>query len=94
MKKLIAEIELSLIDSIHAINDFLAQAYEKTGQKFSVNFNGSKGYLHNVEITCEGKQSTDFNNRVYHPEFSDTINKTLRVYYDKQKGVKVELILK
>lgn len=48
---------LSIVDTI------VTMGYRKTGNKFSVAFNGSKGYLSNIEISCEGYQKAE--NRIF-----------------------------
>lgn len=54
--KRILGFKLPIITDLDNINFMCSYGYKETGNKFSVNFNGSKGYLSNIEISCEGKQ--------------------------------------
>lgn len=51
--KQIAKFKLSELRNFDTIQETISQGYKKTGLKFSVHFNGSKGYLDNIEISCE-----------------------------------------
>ena len=39
------------------LNQLLNEFYSKTGLKLSIIFNGSKGYLDNIEFKCESRKS-------------------------------------
>jgi len=54
--KRILGFKLPIITDLDNINFICSYGYKETGNKFSVNFNGSKGYLSNIEVSCEGKQ--------------------------------------
>lgn len=94
MEKLILTIQLHLIADIFMINRLCNECYKKTGEKFTVAFNGSKGYLSNVEISCEGKQTA--NNRIFvEQHFTEDgldKNKTIELFYSRANGVRLNLI--
>lgn len=67
--------------------------YQKTFQKFSVTFAGSKGYLNHLRIDCEGVKSK--NNRIKWREMfeQDGVPKsqTLNIYYTQAEGVRLSI---
>ena len=52
----ILTFKLPMIEKLALVESICSIGYKKTGNKFMVNFNGSKGYLSNIEISCEGSQ--------------------------------------
>lgn len=61
----------------------------KTGLKFGVNFNGSKGYLDHIEIISEGPQTTG-KNYLSRSDFLSAEKKVFSVFYLPDKGVLIE----
>ena len=45
------------LNNIDNINKLSSEFYSKTGLKLSITFNGSKGYLDNIEFNCELRKS-------------------------------------
>lgn len=67
--------------------------YKKTGNKFSVYFNGSKGYLSNIEIVGEGFQKED--NRIFIESLRNK-NGSLKsvmvnVFYSDENGIRLSV---
>lgn len=62
-EKVILSFKLPQITSKSLIEILCVHGYRETGNKFSISFNGSKGYLSNFEISCEGYQKAD--NRIF-----------------------------
>lgn len=58
-EQLIVKFKLPMIYNLSLINIIVKVGFDKTGNKFSVLFHGSKGYLSNVEISCEGYQTEE-----------------------------------
>lgn len=92
MEKIILSFQLGALHNMDNINNILKDCYKKTGQKFSINFNGSKGYLDNIEITSEGdnlsENSIEYALLVQTPNYN-TIG--IHIYYSRDKGVRVEV---
>ncbi len=90
-EQLIIRFTLPQIMSQSLIEVLLIEGYRATLNKFSISFNGSKGYLSNFEISCEGHQKAD--NRV----FIDTLynkdrklkNIIVNVFYSDEFGVRL-----
>jgi len=51
------------------IQEIVNVGYKKTGKKFNVNFQGSKGYLNHISIDCEGNTEQKYN-RIYLEDFT------------------------
>lgn len=95
---MIKELQLlktDLINLFHPeiIQHLLRDGYRKTENKFSLTFNGSKGYLDNIEISCEGYQTA--NNRI---SCVDIFNKNggvkkkvINVFFSEANGVRLSL---
>jgi hypothetical protein len=88
---LILKVKLPNLFRASFINYLCSVGYEKTGNKFSLEFHGSKGYLSHLEISCEGFQRES--NRI-----SDLFNKDgtvkkkmLNIFYSKRNGVRLSL---
>lgn len=70
------------------------EGYQKTGNKFSISFNGSKGYLDHIEIYCEGFQQDDDNRIDWYDLFNrdgSFKKKILNVYHSEKNGVRLSL---
>jgi len=91
-EKLIITFKSILIG--HEIEEIVSAGYNKTGNKFSVIFNGSKGYLDNIEFVCEGKQK-DGINYIHIDSIRNQkglpINKMVSVYHSEENGVRIEV---
>lgn len=89
MKKLLT-FKLPSISKFEIINAISIIGYRTTGNKFSVNFCGSKGYLSHIEISCEGVQKED-TNRIVISEFltkrNTLMNKTINVWHSEDSGI-------
>ena len=90
-KKLIYVFKISQMN-IFTLANIVTEGYNNTGMKFSITFNGSKGYLDNIEISCEGKQKST-NNIIQTVEFiteeGKLEDKTICVFYSEEEGVTV-----
>ena len=86
-EKKIIEFEFAKLIDRQLLNLICSEGYKKTGRKLSISFHGSKGYLSNLEITCEGVQELNINRVFFH---NVTGNETLIVYHSKEKGVRLE----
>ncbi|KEQ15706.1 hypothetical protein GZ77_03810 [Endozoicomonas montiporae] len=88
------EIPLQHIGMIELVSFFVAEAYNQTGSKFSVNWHGSKGYLSHLEISAEGFQKED-TNRVFRNDLftknGKFRKKTLEVSYCHDSGVHLKI---
>lgn len=80
-----------MIENLSLVNAIVCLGYRKTEQKFTVAFHGSKGYLSNIQISCEGYQSAD--NRIF---VERLINKNGRlksvmvnVFHSDENGVRL-----
>lgn len=94
-EQLLMKYELPMIESLQIVSSIITVGYERTGNKFGVNFNGSKGYLSNIEIWCEGTQKLR-NNVIWIEKLIDQngkiLNKTLEIYHSEENGVRVSII--
>lgn len=88
---LILKTQLSNLFHPHIIYHLCSDGYRKTGNKFSIKFNGSKGYLSHLEISCEGNQNED--NRLFEIFNKDGIikKKLINVYHSEINGVRLSL---
>jgi hypothetical protein len=88
---LIYQIELKALFNPYVILGIVSQGYRKTGNKFSINFNGSKGYFHNITFECEGFQNEK--NRLSCDEvFTKKYGirkKLLNVFWSEENGIRV-----
>lgn len=76
------------------VSRIVIKGFEKTGNKFSVNFHGSKGYLSNAEIIAEGSQIYD-TNFIYLEQIDFRVARKNKlkatVYHSEEKGVRIVL---
>ena len=86
---LILKIKLPYLFHPDVIRHLVEIGYQQTGNKFSVEFHGSKGYLSHLEISCEGFQTE--NNRIF-----DLFNKNgtvkkkiLNIFYSESNGIRL-----
>ena len=94
MEKLICKFKLPMIEKLSIVNAIVVMGYNATGNKFSVNFNGSRGYLSHVEITAEGTQAK--RNNIIWIEKLKTKNGSLMsrmvgIFYSDENGVRVQV---
>lgn len=82
-----------MIETLSTVNAIVVMGYNKTGNKFSVSFNGSKGYLSNIEISCEGHQK-ERNNIIWVEKLRNKkgllLNKMVSIFLS-QAGVRVDI---
>lgn len=92
-EKLILSLYLPRIESIDAIHGIVSTGYRTTGNKFWVHFNGSKGYLDHLEISCEGVQGKEKRISMLHiVNKNGTIKKKmLNIFYSDKYGVRLSL---
>lgn len=94
MEQLLMKFDLRNLQSFPFLDFIVSKAHALTGNKFSIKFNGSKGYLDNITISCEGRQS-ERNNiiRVYdHIKQNGTFKKkTVKIFHSEETGVRVEI---
>lgn len=89
----IVKFKLPQINDLSIVQGICAIGYRLTGNKFTVSFNGSKGYLSNIEIVCEGYQKA--NNRI----FVDSLrNKNgsyksvmVNIFYSDENGIRLSI---
>ena len=93
MKKeqLLIKFKLNEILNFILIDNIVSICYNKTGKKFNVIFNGSKGYISNIEIRCECMQLEE--NRIF---LTNYVNKNgslkkinVNVFYSKDVGIRL-----
>jgi hypothetical protein len=94
MEQLICKFKLPMIEKLSIVNAIVVLGYNATGNKFSVNFNGSKGYLSNIEISAEGHQKK--RNNVIWVESLKTkkghlLAKEVKIFFSDDNGVRVEV---
>ena len=94
MEELLFKFDLKLLEttSMSILNAIVEIGYRKTGNKFSVEFNGSKGYMSNIVISCEGTQKERSN--IIWVENLSTQNGKLKsemveICYSEENGVRV-----
>jgi hypothetical protein len=92
MKKYLGQYEAYYLTRIETIEFLLNKFYSITDQKFSINYLGSKGYLHGVEIEACGNHEQSLNNRIDFVELKK--NKKYQeikidFYFDLEKGVEI-----
>jgi hypothetical protein len=90
-EQLLLRFKLPLIQNLEIINSIVVLGYRKTYNKFSVSFNGSKGYLSNIEITCEGFQKEE--NRIFVEKLRNKDgslkNIMVNLFYSYENGVRL-----
>lgn len=88
----IAKFKLPLIEDLSLVNLIVRLGYKLTGNKFCVSFNGSKGYLSNIEITAEGIQKEQ-NNIIWVERLTTKRgalkSKLVEIFYSEENGVRV-----
>lgn len=93
-EKLIIKFKLPMINNLSLVNVIVSHGYRVTGNKFSVDFNGSKGYLSHVEISCEGFQK-ERNNIIWIEELRTKNgalrSKMVKIYHSNENGIRVEI---
>lgn len=92
METKIISFKLPMLNDLETVNIICAAGYQKTGNKFTVRFNGSKGYLSNVVVSAEGTQEPYQN--ILWIEKLKTKKGNLRstivhIYYSEKKGVRI-----
>jgi hypothetical protein len=92
MSKDIVKFDMSVLNSIDGINHLLGICYKKTGEKFRFSFNGSKGYLDNIEFYCESFNEPTNLNRLDYVLFNQS-KKTIEVTISlsETKGIVVKV---
>lgn len=75
--------------SLKMIEFICRQGYKETGRKFSVNFNGSKGYLDHIEIWCESQKG--YKNRIDKFDLVNPNGKFVTVHFSKENGVRLSI---
>jgi hypothetical protein len=90
-EQLLMKFKLPMIESISMVNAIVFTGYQKTGNKFSVCYNGSKSYLSNVEICCEGYQEAE--NKIWIENLKNKngtlMSKMVTIFHSEEKGVRV-----
>ena len=90
-EKVILRFILPRVTSKSLIEVLCVRGYRETGNKFSISFNGSKGYLSNFEISCEGYQKAE--NRIFVENLYNK-DRTLKsiminVFHSEENGVRL-----
>jgi len=90
-EKLLLKFKLPMIQDLSMVDSIVTMGYRKTGNKFTVAFNGSKGYLSNIEISCEGYQKED--NRIFVENLRNK-NRSLKsvmvnLFYSDKNGIRL-----
>lgn len=90
---LILKVKLNHLLNFTIINYLCKVGYEKTGNKFSVELNGSKGYLSHLEITCEGYQTFGLN-RIFCDDFytkkGHVRKREISIFYSDHNGIRLK----
>lgn len=58
---LLMKFDLQYFEQLHWMAQVCNYCYRETGNKFSIQINGSKGYLSSIEVLCEGAQKPGAN---------------------------------
>jgi hypothetical protein len=93
MYKQILSFDFGILNSMKAINNILGKLYEEANSKFSIEFLGSKGYLHFIEFKAEVGQKEN-NNRIDFILLSHYKNPEdikINVFYSEKKGARLEV---
>lgn len=92
-EKHLIKFKLPMIYNLTVINHIVSLGYNRTGNKFQVTFNGSKGYLSHIEISSEGKQD-ERNNIIWvsllRNKDGSLKSKTISIFYS-DAGIRVEV---
>lgn len=97
IERLIMTFDLPLIESTSFIPLIVSKVYAETGNKCSINFCGSKGYLDHISIRCEGYQTHDKNRLEW--GFPSNIftakgafkKKKVHIFHSEANGIRIEL---
>jgi len=93
-EQLIVKFKLPMIENLSIVRAIVSMGYRSTGNKFSINFNGSKGYLSNIEITCEGTQK-EGNNIIWverlRTKKGTLSSKMVSVFHSEENGIRIEV---
>ena len=81
------QFKLSMIFNLSVVDNLVSYGYRLTGNKFSVEFHGSKGYLSHVTISCEGRQEA--NNRLFLTDLKANADMLVNVFHSEKKGVRI-----
>jgi hypothetical protein len=91
-EKLITTVRLPEFEHLYTVRKIVIEGYRKTGNKFWITFQGSKGYLSNITIECEGFQRKP-NNRIFvellHDKDGGFKNVMVKIYHSPENGVRV-----
>ncbi len=94
MEKLICKFKLPMIEKLSFVNAIVVMGYSATLNKFSVSFNGSKGYLSHIEISAEGYQ-TKRNNIIWVERLKtkngSLMSRMVEIFYSDEDGVRVQV---
>lgn len=94
MEQLIMKFRLQSIRDLSLVDDIISIGYKKTGNKFSIEFNGSKGYLSNINVACEGVQK-ERNNVIWIENLitkkCTLKSKMVEIYHSKERGIRVSV---
>ncbi|HRZ96024.1 MAG TPA: hypothetical protein P5084_00595 [Paludibacter sp.] len=86
--------DLKHFQNFSTIDFICTYCYRETGNKFWIAFHGSKGYLSNIEISCEGIQKFD-TNRIFVENYRNKDRsfkkKYVSIYYSDECGVVITL---
>lgn len=93
MEKLIIEFPLSSIQNLSLVDSIVEDGYNKTGNKFWVNFCGSKGYLSHIEIFSETTQTEENNIIWINGDYLKLQNsdKNIKVFHSPAYGVRIDI---
>lgn len=88
---LILKTDLDNIFKYYFIDWLCRNGYNKTGCKFSISFNGSKGYLDNISIDCEGNfsESGIIRRNDFFTSKNQVRKRIVNVYHSDEKGVRI-----
>ncbi len=94
MEQLIIKFKLPLLNNLSLVSVICAHGYRVTGNKFSVDFNGSKGYLSHVQISCEGFQK-ERNNIIWIEDLKNKQGKlrsrNVEIFHSTENGIRVSV---
>jgi len=94
MEILIFKSKLKTLERLMTMNEIVVEGFNKTGNKFSVQVNGSKGYLNDITISCEGTQKSGANVIGIADLFTEDgriKDEIVSIFHSDENGVRIEI---
>ena len=97
-EKKIITLKPDEISNIGVIDKIVSLGYQKTGNKFWVSFFGSKCYLSNITVQCEGEQHAinkvfinDIFDGIFDGEHTPKPKTFVYIFHSELRGVRVSV---